>query len=564
MGEINMHKLSCLRTGFLIGSLIFLMLFMLGCSSGGSDPFADNNYDDSEGSGGSLFDDAAGAGGVIGGAGAGIALSEMALPASNANAEAQSATEINLNWDAATGNNIQGYNLYRDGAFVKTVNGTTTTDEGLEPNTRYCYQIAAYNDLMESGRIETCAKTFFTRRWGTTTEDRGGEVAVDAQGNIYVAGYTAGNMYKVEMVDNIFLTKFNAAGVEQWTRQLPVAPLNMKFYNPFIGIAVDTAGNIYVTGNMEYGELNVRVKGTGTGIDAFLTKFDTNGDTLWTRILSSHENDYAADVAVDMYGNVYVTGTTNGNLNGNNVKESPIDDMFVAMYDSNGGLRWVNQLDLSPEDYGWGVAVDTMGHIYVSGTTRTESGQIRTKSSSSTDLFLACYNNAGIMEWVRPLGATRIDAQGCRVAVGTDGIYVTGGVLGNLDGNTSNGGYDAFLVKYSFAGFKLWTRLMGGHQNDLGSNLATDNQGYIYVTGALDMGSYDYMFLAKYDAAGNSQGALISFGGDSDDNGLGIAYAGGYLFVAGTTHSSEFDGNSQIGNADPFLMKFDANNGERQ
>lgn len=563
MGEINMRKLLCLKKYFLFGSLILSMMFMLGCSSGGSDPFANNNYDDSGESGGSLFDGAAGIGGAAGGIGAGIALSEMALPPSNADAQTKNATQIDLNWDAATGNNIDGYNIYRDGAFVKTVNGTSTSDEGLEPGTQYCYQIAAFNDLMESFKINTCAKTYFTRRWGTPSEDTGREVAVDTRGNIFVAGYTAGNMYKESEANNIFLTKFNAAGVEQWTRQLTTHSAITKFYNPSLGVAVDDGGNIYVTGNIMAGDANVRVKGSGSGYDAFLTKFDTDGNKLWTRTLDSSEDDFGTDVAVDMYGNVYMSGYTSGNLNGYHVKKGYSYDMFVAMYDSNGFFRWVNQLDLGEEEYGWGVAVDTGGHIYVSGTTGTEgAGQVRTKVPTLADMFLACYNNMGFLVWTRSLGAKNISAQGCRVAVGAGGIYVTGSEMGNLDGNTNHGKYDAFLVKYNFTGFKLWTRLIGTSGSDFGSNLAADNQGYVYVAGTMYSESTDTddMFLAKYDSAGNDQEGMINFGSmDDNDSGLGIAFAGGYLFVTGHTLSSTFDGNSSIGYYDAFLMKYDTN-----
>jgi hypothetical protein len=577
MGGINMGKMFCFRKYFLFGSLIFLMLFMLGCSNSGEggDPYA-NGYDETEdaGSGGSLFDDAVGAGGAAGGIGAGIALSEMAFPPGNANANPQSATEIDLNWDAATGNNIDGYNIYREGAFVKSVSGTSTTDEGLEPGTRYCYQIAAYNDLMESLRIDTCAKTYFTRRWGTESADSGSEVAVDAKGNIYVVGYTEGDMYKKPVSkNNVFLTKFNAAGIEQWTRQLNTNSATTKFYNPNMGVAVDAVGNIYITGNTSLnlnplkGDVVILIE----GYDAFLAKFDTNGNTLWTRMLSSSGADYGTDVAVDIYGNVYISGYTDGNLDGNIVKKVGYD-MFVAMYDSAGNKRWVNQLDIKNDDYGWGIAVDSIGHIYVSGTTGSEdAGQVRTKGSSSTDMFLASYNNAGLLEWVRSLGSKDISINGCRVAVGADGIYVTGSTTGNLDGNHSSTGYDMFLVKYSYAGFMQWLRQLGDSSTDLGSNIAADAEGYIYVTGTTysdpfdgmtNAGNYD-MFLTKYDAAGNRQWTQL-LGGLDEEGGTGVTIgADGYIYVTGYSGSSVLDGNSSFMADDAFLAKYNSD-GVRQ
>jgi len=478
---------------------------------------------------------------------------------------------MEVRWDASTGNNIEGYNVYRNGAFLMSVEGAGTLEQtGLEPNTRYCYEIAAYNDLMESARIETCAKTYFTRRWGSTSSDYGMENAIDADGNIYVVGYTSGNMYKATEYYNIFLTKFNAAGVEQWTRQLNTHSAIFKPPQSAMGVAVDAGGNIYVTGNMEYGEENVRAKGSSSGIDAFLTKFDTNGNILWTRMLGSNGYDYGTDVALDIYGNIYISGYTDGDMNGQDTKNGSGYDMFVAMYDSNGGFRWVNQLDINGDDYGWGIAVDTIGHIYVSGTTGTTSGQVRTKGSPPRDMFLASYNNAGLLEWVRSLGANYIIHYISRVAVSGDGVYVTGTTMDNLDGNHSTSTYDMFLTKYNYAGFKQWTRQVGGSGGDFGVNVAVDADGFIYVTGSAGSNPFDGLsskgkddlFLIKYDAAGNKLWTQM-FGGNLYDYGMGVAAAGGYVFLTGATYSSSFDGNSQIGNFDAFLMKYDSN-GNRQ
>lgn len=578
MGEINMDKLVCLRKFFLAGCLILVMLFMLGCSSGGSDPFADNNYDeagDSDSTDSSIFDGAAGAGGAIGGIGAGIALNEMAFPPANLNAQKKSATQIDLSWDESTGNNIDGYKIYRDGTFVKSVDGTSTTDEGLEPGTRYCYQIAAYNDLMESLKIETCAKTYFTRRWGTTTYDYSKDVTVDANGNIYVVGFTEGNMYKKIEYYDVFLTKFNAAGVEQWTRQLNTDSETNKSFDPNLGVAVDASGNIYVTGNTS---LNLNPAKVVTvipteGYDAFLAKFDTNGNTLWTRMLGSPGDDYGTDVAVDINGNVYISGYTDGNLDGHYTKDKGAGyDMFLAMYDPRGYKLWVKQLDMNDADYGWGVAVDANGHIYVSGTTGSGAiYQVRTKSGSpESDMFLARYSITGALEWVRTLNSQYIVPSGCRVAVGADGIYVTGSTTGNLDGNHSSTGYDMFLVKYSFAGFKLWLRQLGDSGDDYGSDVTVDAKGYLYVTGTTGSnpfdGNYSFgwydIFITKYDASGNKQWTT-RFGSDQDDGGVGVAAAGGYIFAVGNTNSYRFDGNIQIGNSDAFLMKYDSD-GVRQ
>jgi len=91
-------------------------------------------------------------------------------------------------------------------------------------------------------------------------------------------------------------------------------------------------------------------------------------------------------------------------------------------------------------------------------------------------------------------------------------IYVTGHTSRGLDGNTNSGSSDIFLVKYNQSGTKQWTKQLGTSSNDFGNGVTTDSSGYIYVTGytfgELDgntnSGNYD-IFLVKYDSSGTKQ-----------------------------------------------------------
>ena len=96
--------------------------------------------------------------------------------------------------------------------------------------------------------------------------------------------------------------------------------------------------------------------------------------------------------------------------------------------------------------------MDGSGNVYVTGY--TNGGLDGNTSAGGSDIFLVKYDSAGTKQWTRQLG-TASDDYGEGVAVdGSGNVYVTGGTLGGLDGNTSAGGADIFLVKYNSDGVK--------------------------------------------------------------------------------------------------------------
>ena len=236
--------------------------------------------------------------------------------------------------------------------------------------------------------------------------------------------------------------------------------------------------------------------GTGTGIGTATKQLGTTAD------------DFGFGVAVDGSGNVYVTGLTGGALDGNTNAGGP--DIFLVKYDSAGKKQWTRQLGTSDYDAGHGVAVDGSGNVYVTGF--TGGGLDGNTNAGNWDIFLVKYDSAGTKQWTRQLGTITYD-YGYGVAVdGSGNVYVTGFTFGGLDGNTNAGGGDIFLVKYDSAGTKQWTRELGTTADDYGYGPAVDSTGNIFVTGetrgGLDgntnAGGGD-IFLVKYDSAGVKQ-----------------------------------------------------------
>ncbi len=114
--------------------------------------------------------------------------------------------------------------------------------------------------------------------------------------------------------------------------------------------------------------------------------------------------------------------------------------------------QWTKQLGTSNNDYGRGIATDSSGNVYVAG--ETSSGLDGNSSSGGEDFFLVKYNSAGAKQWTKQLGTSSNERAN---GVSTDfsgNVYVAGYTEGGLDGNSNSGNKDLFIVKYNSDGNK--------------------------------------------------------------------------------------------------------------
>jgi len=249
------------------------------------------------------------------------------------------------------------------------------------------------------------------------------------------------------------------------------------------GVAVDSSNNIYVTGYTDGGLDGNTSSGKK---DFFLTKYNSSGTKEWTKQQGSSGDDFGNGVAVDSSDNIYVTGATYGKLHGN--KNSGIYDIFLVKYNSSGIRQWTEQLGTSTVEHAYAVTTDSSDNIYVTGITwggldgsakPSYCNKATVKASNEcTDIFLVKYNSSGTKQWVKQLEGSSSKSyeksQGLAVD-SSDNIYVTGYTVGGLDGNTSSGSSDIFLVKYNQSGSKQWTKQLGTNSSDGGSGVTTDS-----------------------------------------------------------------------------------------
>jgi hypothetical protein len=266
-----------------------------------------------------------------------------------------------------------------------------------------------------------------------------------------------------------------------------------------MGVAADPFGNVFVSGT---------ASGSIDGIqffagvrDAFLVKYDSTGNSLWSRQIGTAAFDFATSVSADGLGNAYLSGWTEAGIDGNS--NLGTRDSFITKFNAGGNKLWTRQFGTNQADWINSSAVDGSGNLFASGITY---GNFAAPHQGQGDAFLVKMDSNGSSLWSRQLGGSGID-EAWGVAVDAMGsAFITGRTATGLDGNIHVGHEDVFLTKYDSSGNKVWTRQFGSTNNDVARAIAVDSSGNLYVTGIWGGTAIGYpfdTFLSKHDSMGN-------------------------------------------------------------
>jgi Beta-propeller repeat len=491
----------------------------------------------------------------------------------------------------------------RPRAYQETAAGRVDVEVGyrLKAGRRIGFELARYDARR---RLVIDPVVLYSTYLGGNGDDPGNAIAVDASGNAYVTGSTTSTNFPTTLPlqgsyggsTDVFVTKINALG-------------SGRFYSTYLGgnaddeglgIAVDNAGNAYVTGftsstNFPIANPFQASHGGGT-YDVFVTKINSAGSApVYSTYLGGSGDDFGFGIAADSSGNAYVTGhTASTNFPTTNpiqASNGGITDAFVTKINSNGSGRFYSTyLGGTGDDRGRSIAVDSTGNAYVTGW--TSSADFPTTSpmqgafGGGTDAFVTKINSNGSGRFYSTyLGGSGSEI-GFGIAVdGSGNAYVAGRTDSSNFPTTnplqiSNGGAtDVFVTKLNAAGSsRVYSTYLGGSGSDLGQGIAVDGAGNAFVTGYTSStnfpttsplqvsngGSLD-AFVTKINAAGSARVYSTYLGGSGDDEGFGIAVDGsGNAYVTGPTGSTNFPTTNPIqgtngGSTDAFVLSISGN-----
>ena len=338
--------------------------------------------------------------------------------------------------------------------------------------------------------------------WSRPLGSVGYSIATDGSGNIVVCGVGASDMGGGPLIGNCFLAKFDASGNHVWSKGFGGNEFG-EWDVPHT-VAVDVSGNVVITGefnqSIDFGGGLLTSAGEA---DIFVAKFDADGNHVWSKRFGDYTGQFGHSVAVDVSGELFVTGYFFGTLD---FGGGPLTgSLYVAKLDAGGNHTWSKAFATG---IGYSVAADNSGNVVVTGLfyDTVDFGGGPLTSAGDDDIFIAKFEADGDHLWSQRFGDGHFNQVGNSIAVdGSNNVVVTGALTGTADfgGGPISGGM--FVTKFGDSGNHLWSKAFAS----AGRSIATDNSGNVVVTGwfygTVDFGGgpltsagLDDIFLVKF------------------------------------------------------------------
>jgi hypothetical protein len=500
-----------------------------------------------------------------------------------------------LSWAAylGGGDNDYGQAIAIDNSGNSYIAGYTAS-AGWATTGAYNTALKGDNDVFVAKVNATGTTLQYVTYLGGTGNDLGTGIAVDSSGNAYVTGYTqsagwaTAGAYDTSFngVYDAFVAKLNATG-SSLTYATYLGGANADYG---YGIAVDSTGNSFVAGyTASAGWATAGASDTsfnGGESDAFVAKLNATGSLLtYATYLGGSNTDYANAIAIDTAGNAYVSGQTSSagwaTAGAFDASYNGGTDAFAAKVNASGSLlSYATYLGGSNDDSASGIAIDSAGNAYITGSTSSAGwaspAAYDTTQNGDSDAFVAKLSSTGAaLTYATYLGGNGDDFASSIAIDSTGSAYVTGYTGSNLwavaPGNdtASRGGYDAFLIKLSASGaLPRYAANIGGVGNDFGNGIAIDNAGAAYIAGNTFSGNWATDSAFDSSQNGGSDAFVLEFTGladpplipgDTNDDGHVdfadlVAVAQNYGATGKTREQGDLTGEGSVDFADLVLV----------
>lgn len=420
------------------------------------------------------------------------------------------------------------------------------------------------------------------------------DIAVDAQGNVYIAGWVADSVSfgPYQLYNNSYLVKYDLNGNVIWADGL-------TDFASILSVGLDARKNIYITGFVGATAIigHDTLKAPNVSGLCFLAKLDSNGTVIWAKqsrganIMNSYS--WGTSLAVDNMGNVLIAGYFGDTVSfGADTLRSTSSsgNTCIVKYDSSGNELWARQSTQAPgnNSYGHSIAVDKWGNAFLTGSfyDSVTFGKYRLTGEQA---YVVKYNSGGKLLWAvqsKPNYIAGNYASGTSISVDYYGnAYATGYFRGSIrwGGDTINDifGTSLYVTKLDSSGNPIWVKAANNYGNNWkGQSLICDttSQAGMFLLANIDLGGippFEISFgndtfklktnhqsadvLIHFDSAGNVIcGSIISEGDEDDGGSVGVDYSGRYVYITGDLYDTTIFATDTLiyGHDIPFVARW--------
>tara|TARA_R110002049_G_scaffold65035_1_gene170979 strand:+ start:117987 stop:120212 length:2226 start_codon:yes stop_codon:yes gene_type:complete len=419
-----------------------------------------------------------------------------------------------------TGDDYSGFvtsdssgNIYMTGYYTGTVD--------FDPNSNVENLTSVGNKDIFIQKLDANGNLIWIKSIGGNGYDIAKSITIDASGNIYLTGnfqetvdFNPGpetNTLTSNGDWDFFLLKLDSNGNFIW-----VNSTGGSSSDDVNSVAIDSSGNVYLTGNFYYtvdfdpGSETFNLTSAGCN-DFFIQKFDTDGNYIWAKTIGNNACGSAISLTIDSSDNTYITGYYSGTVDFDpgasttNLSSSGGSDIFILKLDSNGNFIWAKSFqEISNGTYGYTskcITTDIWGNIYItgsySGTVDFDPGEETTSFTTTalSDIFIVKLDTAGNLLWANSMGTDNPSyySGGASIITDTSGnVYTIGDFQGTIDFDSSSGvnnittigDSDAFVQKLDTSGNFIWASSFGGSGTWCRAySIINDSSNNLYLTG---------------------------------------------------------------------------------
>jgi len=361
----------------------------------------------------------------------------------------------------------------------------------------------------------------FCKAIGGKNDDGGHSLIQTSDGGYAIAGFTssfgAGS-------SDAYLVKLDADGNLQWTKTIG-------------GPASEEGNSLIQTSDGGY-VIAGFTESFGAGeTDVYVVKLDANGNLQWTKTIGGKGWDAGLSLIQTSDGGYAIAGYTTSFGAGDY-------DVYVVKLDAKGNLQWTKTIGGTKDDRGASLIQTSDGGYAI-------AGYITSFGAGGGDVYVVKLDAKGNLQWTKTIGGPADEIGFSLIQISDSGYAIAGYIT-----SFGAGGGDVYVVKLDANGNLQWTKTIGGPGDEAGYSLIQTSDGGYAIAGATQSfgaGKKEDVYVVKLDANGNLLWTK-TIGGENDDRGFSLIQTsdGGYA-IAGTTAS--FD----AGDLDVYVVKLDKN-----